>query len=523
MLMHELLEKNAENAPDKEAIVFRDRRISYAEYLETVNRVAANLLKLGVRRGDKVGLYIGNRPEYVFCYIATVSIGAAAVPVSTRFAANEAQFVLENSDSSFLVVAPGAVGIDFLEIVNQILPSLPQIEKVVVLGGPDDVARVPGALPESAVFGEVGEADLEALARARAEVDENDTAFLCYTSGSTGVPKAAELSHKNIVSYVEGQLDAADISSEDRLLLDIPVNHVGGNVMAIMSMLGCGGTLVVIDQFIPQEVLEYIQKEKITVLGQVGAQYVMMMMVPDFDSYDLSSVKKAVVSAAPTPKEVFEQVHDKFGIYLTNGFGLSEVCGAVTFCDVEVDPFERLSTSIGKANKGVTIGILDSEGKLVPEGEEGEICIKGDMVMKGYYKKPEETALVMTADGFFRTGDMGRMDPDGYVYILGRKKEMYIRGGENVYPPEVEEVLTQHPGVMFAAVIGVPDKLMGEEGKAFIVPMPGVEPPTEDDIKQWCTERLAKFKVPRYVEFRDALPLTPLGKVMKRALYEELG
>lgn len=522
MLMHELLEKDAERAPEKEGIVFRDRRISYGEYLEMVNRVAANLLKLGVRRGDKVALYIGNRPEYVFCYIATVSIGAAAVPVSTRFAAAEAQFVVENSDSSFLVASPGALGIDFLANVNEILPSCPLVKKVVVLGTPEDVARVPGALPQSAVFGDVSEADMKALAEARAEVDEDDTAFLCYTSGSTGIPKAAELTHRNIVSYVEGQLDAADIGPDDRLLLDIPVNHVGGNIMAIMSMLGAGATLVVIDQFVPQEVLEYIQKEKITVLGQVGAQYIMMMMVPDFESYDLSTVKKAVVSAAPTPKEVFEQVRDKFGIYLTNGFGLSEVCGAVTFTRVEDDSFERLSTSIGKANKGVTVGILDASGEPVPQGEEGEICIKGDMVMKGYYKKPDETALVMTDDGFFRTGDMGRIDSDGYVYILGRKKEMYIRGGENVYPPEVEEVLTQHPGVMFAAVIGVPDKLMGEEGKAFIVAMPGAEPPTEDEIKQWCTERLARFKVPRYVEFRDALPLTPLGKVMKRALYEEL-
>ncbi len=522
MLIHEMLQEHTASDPHKEAIVFHDQRITYGEYLEAVDRIAANLVKLGVKRGDKVALYIGNRPDYVYCYIATTSIGAAAVPVSTRFAEMEAGFIVSNSDSSLLLTVPGFAGIDFLDVVNKILPACPDVKKVVVLGDPDEVARIPGALPPDAVFGEVTGADLEALAKARGPVDEDDTAFLCYTSGSTGIPKAAELTHKNIIKYSEGQLDASDVNSSDRLLLDIPVNHVGGNVMAIIAMLQSGGTLVMLDQFLPQEVLQTIQDEKITVMGQVPAQYILLMMQPDFDSYDVSSVKKAVVSAAPTPKEVFVQVKEKFGIYLTNGFGLSEVSGAVTFTRVDEDSFERLSTSIGKANKGIDVSTLDSAGMHLPPGEEGEICIKGDAVMKGYYRRPDETAMVMTDDGYFRTGDMGKMDEDGYVYILGRKKEMYIRGGENVYPPEVEEVLQEHPGVLFAAVVGVPDPVMGEEGRAYIVSMPGAEPPSEEEIKTWAGERLARYKVPRYVVYRESLPLTPLGKVMKRALYEEL-
>jgi acyl-CoA synthetase (AMP-forming)/AMP-acid ligase II len=522
MLIHEVLEGHAAGNPDKEAIVFHDQRFTYGEYLEAVNRIAANMVKLGVKRGDKVALYIGNRPEYVFCYIAATSLGAAAVPVSTRFAEMEAAFVVGNSDSSFLATVPGFAGIDFLDVTNKILPSCPEVKKVVVLGTADEVARVPEALPQDALFGEVSEADLEALARARAEVQEDDTAFLCYTSGSTGIPKAAELSHKNIVSYAAGQLDATGVNHTDRLLLDIPVNHVGGNIMAIIAMLKAGGTLVVLDQFIPQEVLQTIQDEKVTVLGQVGAQYILLMMQPDFDSYDFSHVKTAVVSAAPTPKEVFVQAKEKFGMYLTNGFGLSEVAGAVTFTRPGEDSFERLSTSIGKANLGIDISMIDTAGMHLPPGEEGEICIKGDAVMKGYYKRPDETALVMTDDGYFRTGDMGMIDEDGYVYILGRKKEMYIRGGENVYPPEVEEVLTEHPGVLFAAVVGIHDPVMGEEGRAYIVPMPGAEPPSGEEIIKWASERLAKYKVPRSVVFRESLPLTPLGKVMKRALYEEL-
>ncbi len=292
--------------------------------------------------------------------------------------------------------------------------------------------------------------------------------------------------------------------------------------MAIMSMIYAGGTLVILDAFIPEEVLETIQEEKITVMGQVPAQYILMMMHPNFDDYDVSSIKLAVVASAPSPKELFGQVKEKFGVYLTNGYGLSEVSGAICFTRVDEDSYERLSTSIGKPNAGIEISILDAEGNKLAIGEEGEICVRGDAVMKGYYKMREETDKVMTADGYFRSGDIGIMDEDDYVYILGRKKEMYIRGGENVYPPEVEEVLQEHPGVMFAAILGVPDPVMGEEGKAFIVAMPGAEPPGEDDIKKWCASRLAKFKVPKYVEFREELPLTPLGKVMKKKLYEEL-
>jgi len=522
MLLNEVLELHAAEEPDKEAIVFHEQRVTYREYLDNVNRVAANLVRLGVKRGDKVALYMGNGTQYCHCYIAAASLGACAVPVSIRFGELEAGFIVNNSDSSFLAVVPGFGGVDFLEIVNKILPSCPQVKQVVVIGEDSDVARVPNALGPDELFGEVGTAEMAALADARKQVQEDDTAFMVYTSGTTGVPKGAELTHKNLISYARGQLSASGVTGADRLLLDIPVNHVGGGVMAIISMLYSGGTLVILDQFIPQEVLETIQKEKISVLGQVAAQYILMMMVPDLDKYDFSSVRAAVVSAAPTPREVFVQAKEKFGVYLTNGFGMSETSGAITFCRADEDSFERLSTSVGKANEGIELAIMDAAGMFLPPGEEGEICIKGDAVMKGYYKRPDETALVLTGDGYLHTGDMGKLDEDGYLYILGRKKEMYIRGGENVYPPEVEEVLQSHPAVLFNAVIGIHDPVMGEVGRAYIVPMPGAEPPTEDDIKKWAAGRLAKYKVPSEVVFRDSLPLTPLGKVMKKVLYDEV-
>lgn len=521
MLLNEVLEMHATEHPDKEAIVFHDERVTYREYLENVERVAANLVRLGVKRGDKVAFYMGNGAQYCYCYIAATSLGACSVPVSVRFGALEAGFIVNNSESSLLVTIPGFAGVDFLEIVNEILPSCPLVNNIVVIGDESEVKQVEGALGPEALFGEPTALEIDAIKEARKETDENDTAFMVYTSGTTGVPKGAELTHKNLVAYVKGQCAAMEIDGSARLLLDIPINHVGGGVMAILSMLYSGGTLVILDQFIPQEVLETISREKISVLGQVGAQYILMMMMPDFDSYDLSSVKRAVVSAAPTPKEVFIKAKDKFGMYLTNGFGLSETCGAICFTRPEQNSLEVLSTSVGIPNPGIEIGILDEQGDYQPPGQVGEICIRGDAVMKGYYKMPAETALVMTEDGFFRTGDMGIVDGDGYVFIKGRKKEMYIRGGENVYPPEVEEVLAENPKVLFAAVIGVHDPVMGEVGRAYIVPMPGAEPPTEEEIKGWAAERLAKYKVPSEVVFRDALPLSPLGKVMKKVLYEE--
>jgi long-chain acyl-CoA synthetase len=522
MLIHDYLTRYAGNTPDREAIVFHDRRINYAEYADKVDRAAAAMVKMGVRRGDRVALYIGNCPEFVYCYIAAASIGATAVPVSVRFGEQEAKFIVQNSKAAFLFTVPGFAGVDFLEIANSILPECPEVKKVLVLGTPEEVSRVPGAESGDILFEEPGPGELEALEEVRSSVTEDDVAFMVYTSGTTGVPKGAMLSHKNLIAYVKGQIAASDVTSEDRLLLDIPVNHVGGGVMAIMSMLYIGGTLVILDAFIPDQVLQTVQDERVTVMGQVPAQYIMLMMNPGFDDYDLSSLRHAVVAAAPSPRELFGQVKEKFGVNLTNGYGLSEVSGAVSFTRPEEDSYDRLSTSIGIPNEGIEMAILDQEGGRLPPGEEGEIAIRGDAVMKGYYEMPEETDLVMTPDGFFRTGDMGRVDPDGYFYILGRKKEMYIRGGENVYPPEVEEVLTEHPGVLFSAVLGVPDEVMGEEGKAFIVPQPGSEPPTEEDIKKWCAERLARYKVPRFVEFRDSLPLTPLGKVMKKELYREL-
>lgn len=519
MLLYEPLERWAKERPDREAIVYGDRRVTYAAYDREVNRVACGLLALGVRRGDKVGLYIPNHPEFVFGYLACAKVGAAAVPVSWRFAPAEVRYILGHSDASVVLAEPSFMDSDFLAKINAVRDELPALRQVVVIGGKEDAARVEGAITyeEFLAAGEGREAELE---ERKKEVQEDDTVFLLFTSGTTGQPKAPMLTHRNITEYVKGQISSSGLSDDERLLMDIPNNHVGGGVMAIASMLVNGTTLVMLDTFIPQQVLQTVQDERITIMGQVPAQYILLFMQPDFDSYDLSSVRHAVISGAPVQPELVDQIEEKMGIVPYIGYGLTETSGAITFTRRE-HPREKISTTIGVPNEGIEVRIMSPERGEVPRGESGEIAVRGAAVMKGYYNQPEATAAAFDEEGFFYTGDMGFIDEDGFVHILGRKKEMYIRGGENVYPPEVEEVLLKHPKVLFAAVLGYPDPVMGEKGRAYVVPQPGAEV-TEEEIKAFCREHLASYKVPDQVVFRNELPLTPLGKVHKYALYQEL-
>ncbi len=519
MLIFDYLEKWARERPEREAIVYRDRRIDYADYNRQVDRVARGLLELGVQRGDKVGLYIPNHPEFIFAYLACAKLGAAAVPVSWRFAPQEVKYILGHSDSRAVIMETEFMDSDFIAKINAVRDDLPLLRDIVVIGSPQDVARAPGAISYDDLLSDDPKLDEELAARKK-EVEEEDVVLLLFTSGTTGQPKAPMLTHRNLVQYVEGQIESSGTGEDERLLMDIPNNHVGGAVMAIFSVLYSGNTLVMLDTFVPQEVLQTLQDERITVMGQVPAQYILLFMQPDFDSYDLSSVKYAVISGAPVPPELIDQIEEKMGIIPFVGYGLTEVSGAITFTRQEHQR-EKISSTIGIPNEGIEIRIMSPDGAELPVGEAGEITVRGGAVMKGYYKRPDATAEVFDDDGFFHTGDMGFIDEEGFIHILGRKKEMYIRGGENVYPPEVEDVLMQSPKVLFAAVLGYPDPVMGEKGRAYIVPQPGMEV-TEEEIKEFCRENLANYKVPDQVVFRDMLPLTPLGKVHKFALYEEM-
>lgn len=515
MRVFDYLDRWAEERPDAEALVFGESRVTYSQYLKEAERFAAGLLALGVEKGDRVGLYIPNHLEFVFGYLGTTMARAVAVPVSWRFSSQEVAYVLGHSGARVVVMETGFMGNDFVQRMEQARRDLPDLQQMVVIGGEGPTGSMPYR-----TFLERGDAFAGKLAERKGEVTGEDGALMLFTSGTTGKPKAPLLTHRNLVSYVRSMISFVNMEPGDRMLMDIPNNHVGGAVMAILSSLANGSTLVMLDSFVPAQVLKTVQEERITVMGQVPAQYILLFMQPDFSEYDLSSVRIAIVSGAPTPPELVEQIREKMGIIPLVAYGMTETSGAIT-STLPAHPWEKVLHTVGLPIPGVELKIVGEDGRKLAPGEVGEIAVKGDMVMSGYFGQPEITEGSFDPEGYFLTGDVGVVDEDGFLRIMARKKEMYIRGGENVYPPEVEDVLYRHPKVMFAAVVGYPDPVLGEKGRAYIVPKPGEEV-TEEEIKEFCRRYLADFKVPDQVVFRETLPLTPLGKVHKYALQQEI-
>ncbi len=513
MVLGDFLTKYAAERPDREAVVFQDRRYTFRDYERETDRVAAGLLKLGVKKGDRVGIYIPNWPENIFSYLGAAKIGAVAVPVSWRFTPQEVRFVIDNAGISVLVMAAGFMGMDFVGNLAAVRGELPGLRQIVILERDKAAA---GMIPYDDFLADVG----PELEQAMQSVRPDDPVLFLYTSGTTGVPKASVLTHRNLISYTDGQIVSSDFAGDHRLLLNIPLNHVGGAVMAVIACLNAGNTLVMMDMFIPEETLKVIEKEKITVIGQVPAQYALELLNPNVEKYNLKTIQVAIVSSQPCPSELILGIQAKMGVMPRNAYGLTEVSGAITFTHPSHGE-EKLKYSVGKAIPGVDLVILDEGRNILPVGQVGEIAVKGDPVMKGYWKRPDEDKRVFDEKGYFHTGDMGRLEEDGSLVIVGRKKEMYIRGGENVYPPEVEEVLAKHPDVLMSAVVGRPDPVMGEVGRAYIMPKPGTNP-TAEGIREFLKDKLAKFKIPEDVIFRPQLPLTLLGKVKKLDLYAEM-
>jgi acyl-CoA synthetase (AMP-forming)/AMP-acid ligase II len=512
-VMEDLLTKNAAEIPQADALVFKDRRISWKEYAIESDRAAMGLLKLGVRKGDRVGIYMPNWPEFLFVYLGAAKIGAVAVPISWRFTPQEIKFIINNSEVSVLVMASGFMGMDFVRNIESIRPELPTLKQVVILDKEKDLA-------EMIQYDQFATKPGPALATARAAVRSEDAVLFIYTSGTTGVPKAAVLTHKNLISYSRAHVAATGFTRGLSLLLNIPLNHSGGAVMAVMACLTSGNKLVLMDLFDPEKTLQIIQDEKISCIGQVPAQYAMELLSPNVDKYDLSSIKVAVVSSQPCPSELIVAIKQRMGVMPLNAYGLTESTGTITLTHPE-DGEEKLKYTVGTPFPGVEVSIMDQNNNILAQGQEGEVVIKGDVVMKGYWKRPDEDARVMDHKGYLHTGDMGKMDKEGYLVIIGRKKEMFIRGGENVYPPEVEEAISQHPDVFMVAVLGRPDPIMGEAGRAYIIRKPGTSS-TAEEIKAFLKDRLARYKIPEDIIFRDQLPFTPLGKVKKLTLYEEI-
>lgn len=488
-----LLEERATELGDRTFIICEDEEYSYARVHQNACRVAANLARRGVGRDSKIALLMGNCMEFVYVFLGAGRIAATIVPINPTMKPAEIAYVLSNSDAKTLMTVPQFA--PFLPMVRQ---AMPQIKQVFFVG---DAAE--GAEPFSALLEPV---DPIPEIAARPE----DLAALIYTSGTTGMPKGVMLTHNNYIWNIRMLIHGAHVIEDQRFLCMMPLFHVNAQVASVLGPLFSKGDMVLAKRFNPYDILPLIEKYKCTVMSAVPTIYNMMCRTPNAESFDLSSIRCFVTGAAPLPEQTYNDVQRILKRPLTSGYGLTEAtCGsAVSFFR---HPIKWNST--GFVAPYTSMRIVDPDGKDVPYGQVGEILIAGPSVMKGYYKDPEATAAVLK-DGWLYTGDLGRFDEEGYLYVVGRAKDMIIRGGQNVYPQEIEDVISQIEGVDSCCVVGVPHEAWGQEILAVIQPMQG-KTLAETVVQDSCRERLAPYKCPRLVRFVESFPRTATGKIKK--------
>ncbi|MFX1374512.1 MAG: class I adenylate-forming enzyme family protein [Promethearchaeota archaeon] len=505
MNLRELVENQAEIYKDKVFLFWKDTTVSYTQLNEFTNKVANFLYDLGIRKGDKVSVYLPNMLEYVYLYLGIPKIGAVTGPVNALFKAREVKFVVDHSEAKILVTIP-----QFMEVVNEIKNDLPNLKHVIVIGEPVENTLNFWELMESA----------STKAPPKVKIKEKeDIAAILYTSGTTGFPKGVLQTHFNIRRNAEMIQEFLKAREDFRFMLILPLFHVNAQIVTVMAPLSIGASCILTPGFSAQTHWETVAKYKASTFSAVPTILSILLRMPH-ENLDLSSLEFVICGAAPLPVEVFSEFENTFECKIVEGYGLTEGT-----CASSVNPLptetedKRKVGSIGIPLPCNEMKIVNEKGEDVPPNTKGEIIIRGDNVMKEYFKNPEANAETLKK-GWLYTGDIGHMDEDGFFFITDRKKDMIIRGGENIYPREIEEVLYSHPAVSLATVIGVRDKIYGELPKAFIV-LKKNKSITEEEIINYCKKNLADFKIPKYVEFRDDLQQTPTGKIMKQPLREE--
>jgi long-chain acyl-CoA synthetase len=511
-----LLEDSARRAPDRDALVFGDARFPYAQVDATANRVANLLVAHGVQPGDKVALSCPNLPQFPMIYYGILKAGAVVVPLNVLFKEREIAYHLSDSDAVAHFCFAGTddlpMGVAGWNAFNQVpgcrhfflVTTNPQEEPLSPFDGSPTMGTAVAALPTT----------FETRVTA-----PTDPAVILYTSGTTGQPKGAELSHANLAfnALTNHRIFRSDPLDPDIHLVTLPLFHSFGQTVQMNAGFGVGATLVLMARFDPRQALQLMQRERVTFFAGVPTMYWGLLGALD-DDVDVAAIagnlRRAVSGGASLPVEILREVKDRFGVQILEGYGLSETSPVATFSQLDRPPKPG---SIGTPIWGVEVKLIDANWKTIEGSDEvGEIAIRGHNIMRGYYRRPEDTAAVMR-DGWFRSGDLARRDDEGYYYVVDRAKDMIIRGGFNVYPREVEEVLLTHPAVSLVAVVGVPHEIHGEEVKAFVIRKPGGDV-TEGELVTWCKEQMASYKYPRIVEFRDELPMTATGKILKREL-----
>ena len=525
------IEKWASETPDKEFIIYADRnlRFTYAEFDKRVDKLAKGLLHLGIKKGDHVGIWATNVPDWLTFTFATAKIGAVLVTINTNYKLHELEYLIQNADLTTICLIEGWRDSDYVGMVNELVPELktdqrgflksnkfPKLKNIVFIG--QEKHKGMYNTPELLLLGEhINDADLDI---AKKQVYPHEVINMQYTSGTTGFPKGVMLSHVNILNNGYWIGECQNFTENDRLCLAPPLFHCFGLVLGVMAIITHGASLVMIENFDPLLVLASVQKEKCTALYGVPTMFIAELHHPMFDMFDLKSLRTGIMAGSPCPIETMRQVIKKMHMTdVTIAYGLTEASPVMLQTRVD-DPIEVKVGTVGRELPGIEVKILSPEtGNELAVGEQGEVCCRGYNIMKGYYNNPEATAEAIDNNGWLHSGDLGVKDADGNYKITGRIKDMIIRGGENIYPREIEEFLYQVPEIKDVQVAGVPSNKYGEQVGAFIILHKGKEI-SEEEVQDFCRGKISRFKIPKYIFFLNEFPMTSSGKIQKYKLRE---
>lgn len=516
----------AADFPDSDAFISEFGRLTWRETETLARQLAKGLLAMGVQPGDHIALWVPNRSEWPLMWFAAAHIGAVTIPINTRYKVDEVAHILRQSDTRVLIMVDRFLGIDYLHMLDELCPNMtdesvppnredfPHLEGVVVIG-----ESPAGTRSWSDLIGlgtDISDEFLDGIVR---NVHFEDPTIIVYTSGTTGFPKGAVHSHRilrnecSIAGYF-------GLESDSRILGHMPFFHVAGSVTGIMVTLISGGALVLMERWDPTVALELVEREKVSFLGGIPTHFIDLLSHPDREKFDTSSLRCGWIGGAMNPREVIDGVIRDLGMKVLPTYGMTETTSATVLARIE-DDLDVVYAGKGLPVSDFELKISGPDGQALPPGSEGEIAVRGHLVMKGYYKDPDATAQVLKPDGWFHTGDLGVLDPAGYLSVTGRKSDMFIVGGSNAYPAEIERVLASHPAISQAYVVGVPEPRLGEVGFAFVQLRAGMHL-TEDEVRDFCKAKLANFKIPQFVKFVEAWPQTATGKI-ERFRLKQLG
>ncbi|MDQ0247199.1 fatty-acyl-CoA synthase/long-chain acyl-CoA synthetase [Bacillus fengqiuensis] len=529
-----LLKQSVDLYGDQEAVVYSKEKIryTYKQFYDETTRVAKSLIGLGIKKGEHIAVWATNVPEWLLLQFASARIGVVLVTVNTSYQTNELEYLLKQSDSTTLFFIDGFKGTSYLSIIQKLthhtFPQntsnhqqesiLPMLKNLIYIGESDIPSHIT-KWQEFLMFG--NSVTDEELVEREESLQPDDVINMQYTSGTTGFPKGVMLTHYNIVNNGYLIAQAMKLTNEDRLCIPVPFFHCFGCVLGVLACVSVGAAMVPIIEFQPELVLQTVQKEKCTGLHGVPTMFIAELNHPNFKNYDLSSLRTGIMAGSPCPTEVMKRVMNDMNMSeITIAYGQTESSPVITQTTT-TDPIERRVETAGKPHPHTEVKIINpASGAEVPIGGQGELCTRGYLVMKGYYNMPDATKDAVDSEGWLHTGDLATMDKEGYVKITGRLKDMIIRGGENVYPREIEEFLYQHPDILDIQVIGTPDEKYGEKVMACIKLKEG-RTLSQEDIRAFCKGQLSHYKIPEYIMFVDNFPMTASGKIQKYKLKEQ--